>query len=33
VARWRRARGQLLVYYQVVVARPGRHPAPWFARF
>ncbi|TMB17331.1 MAG: TolC family protein [Deltaproteobacteria bacterium] len=33
VARWRRARGQLLAYYQVVVEHPGRHSAPWFARF
>ena len=33
VERWRRARGQLLGYYQVVVERPGRHAAPWFARF
>ena len=33
VSRWRRARGQLLGYYQVVLERPGRHPAPWFARF
>jgi len=33
VERWRRARGQLLGYYQVVVERPGRHSAPWFARF
>ncbi len=33
VARWRRARGQLLGYYQVVVERPGRHSPPWFAQF
>jgi len=33
VARWRRARGQLLAYYQVVVEHPGRHSVPWFARF
>jgi len=33
VARWRRARGQLLVYCQVVVEHPGRHSARWFARF
>src|SRR5207253_7106455 len=33
VSRWRRARGQLLGYYQVVLERPGRHPAPWFSRF
>ena len=33
VARWRRARGQLLGHYQVVVERPGRRAAPWFLRF
>jgi len=33
LARWRRARGQLLGYYQVVVEHPGRHSPPWFARF
>ncbi len=33
LARWRRARGQLLPYYQVVVERPGKHSAPWFAKF
>jgi outer membrane protein TolC len=33
VARWRRARGQLLGYYQVMVEHPGRQSPPWFARF
>jgi len=33
VARWRRARGDLLTYYQIVVDRPGSHSPPWFARF
>jgi outer membrane protein TolC len=33
VARWRRARGELLSYYQIVVDRPGWHSPPWFARF
>ncbi len=33
VAQWRRAQGRLLEHYQVVVEQPGKHPAPWFARF
>ena len=33
VARLRRAQGRLLVSYQIVVERPGRHVAPWFAKF
>ena len=33
VAQWRRARGQLLAHYQVVLERPDRHSPPWFARF
>jgi len=33
VGRWRRARGALLSYYQIVVEQPGRHSPPWFARF
>src|SRR2546428_604873 len=33
VAQWRRAQGRLLSNYQVVVETPGRHSAPWFARF
>jgi outer membrane protein TolC len=33
VARWRRARGQLLEHYQVVVAHPATRSTPWFARF
>ena len=33
VARWRRAQGQLLAHYQVVLDRPGQRSAPWFARF
>ena len=33
VARWRRAGGQLLSYYQVLVDNPGRRSPPWFARF
>ena len=33
LARWRRARGQLLAYYQVLVEHPGRPSTPWFARF
>jgi len=33
VARWRRARGDLLTYYQIVVDRPGSHSPPWFPRF
>src|SRR5581483_4770385 len=33
VARWRRARGQLLTYYQVLVEHPARRSPPWCARF
>jgi outer membrane protein TolC len=33
VARWRRARGELLPFYQILIERPGKHSAPWFARF
>jgi outer membrane protein TolC len=33
VARWRRAQGELLTHYQVVLDQPGRHSPPWFARF
>jgi outer membrane protein TolC len=33
VARWRRARGELLPFYQILVERPGKHSAPWFVRF
>src|SRR5262249_46369387 len=33
VARWRRARGQLLEHYQVVVEHPATRSTPWFARF
>jgi outer membrane protein TolC len=33
VAAWRRAQGRLLDHYQIVVEHPGKHAAPWFARF
>jgi outer membrane protein TolC len=33
VAAWRRAQGRLLTYYNIVVEHPGKHTAPWFARF
>jgi outer membrane protein TolC len=33
VARWRRARGEILSHYQIVVEHPARHSPPWFARF
>jgi outer membrane protein TolC len=33
IARWRRAQGRLLSYYQVMVEHPARRSAPWFARF
>jgi outer membrane protein TolC len=33
VARWRRAKGQLLTHYQVIIEHPGRRSTPWFARF
>ncbi len=33
VARWRRARGQLLEHFQIVLERPGHGSTPWFARF
>jgi outer membrane protein TolC len=33
VARWRRAKGELLAHYQVLVEQPGQHSPPWFARF
>ena len=33
VARWRRAQGELLQHYQIVLDRPGRRGVPWFARF
>ncbi|HYV57877.1 MAG TPA: TolC family protein [Candidatus Nitrosopolaris sp.] len=33
IARWRRAKGELLAHYQVVLDQPGRGSAPWFARF
>ena len=33
VARWRRAKGQLLTHSQIVIERPGRRSTPWFARF
>jgi outer membrane protein TolC len=33
VARWRRAQGRLLSFYQVMVEHPGKRSAPWFARF
>jgi outer membrane protein TolC len=32
VARWRRAQGQILAQYQIVLQHPGRS-TPWFARF
>lgn len=33
VALWRRSQGELLEYYQIVVAPPSRQRAPWFALF
>jgi outer membrane protein TolC len=33
VARWRRAQGRLLSYYQIVLDQSDRHSPPWFARF
>jgi outer membrane protein TolC len=33
VARWRRAQGELLAHYQIVIEQPGRRTPPWFARF
>jgi outer membrane protein TolC len=33
VARWRRAEGQLLSHYQILIDHPGHRSAPWFARF
>jgi HAE1 family hydrophobic/amphiphilic exporter-1 len=33
VARWRRAQGQLLDHYQIVLEHPGKPSTPWFARF
>lgn len=31
--RWRRAQGQLLAHYQVVIDQPGHRHTPWFAMF
>jgi HAE1 family hydrophobic/amphiphilic exporter-1 len=33
VARWRRAKGGLLAYYQIVLEHAGKRSTPWFARF
>lgn len=33
VARYRRAQGELLTHYQVILERPHTHSAPWFAKF
>jgi outer membrane protein len=33
LAHWRRAKGELLAHYQVVIESPGSRSAPWFARF
>ncbi len=33
LARWRRAEGQLLEHFQIVIDRPGVTPTPWFAWF
>jgi outer membrane protein TolC len=33
VARWRRAKGQLLLHYQIVLDDPSRRGTPWFAWF
>lgn len=33
LARWRRAEGQLLQHFQIIIDRPGVTPTPWFAWF
>ncbi len=33
LARWRRAEGELLPHFQIIVDRPGVTPTPWFAWF
>jgi outer membrane protein len=33
VARWRRAKGDILDTYQIVVEHPGKRTTPWFAHF
>lgn len=33
LARWRRAEGQLLDHFQIIIDRPGVTPTPWFAWF
>jgi outer membrane protein len=33
LARWRRAEGEILQHFQIIIDRPGVTPTPWFAWF
>lgn len=33
VDKWRRAQGEILPHYDILVERPGERATPWFARF